>query len=155
MSRVKKGILLIITFTTCVYVSKACSCIGKDNTLVNFKKAICIFSGKVISLKQFEVIDTNIYFGMHIFKNEYTFIVQKTYKGFLYSDTVRVITGVGKGDCGYAFKINKSYLVYTTVERKLFQNGDILPEFLHTDICAGTKRITRKGIKELKKMGSR
>ena len=155
MGSFKNVILLVITFTTCVYVSKACSCIGNDNTLVNFKKANCIFSGKVISHTHFEVIDTNIYSGMHIFKNEYTFIVQKTYKGVLYADTVRVITGVGKGDCGYAFKINKRYLVYATVERKLFQNGDILPEFLQTDICAGTKRITRKGRKELNKMGSR
>lgn len=64
-----------------------------------------------------------------------SFTDTRTYRGQP-SDQFRVETGLGNGDCGFAFQTGKKYLVYASTGK----SGR-----LHTGICSGTSRIEEAG----------
>ena len=39
-------------------------------------------------------------------------IINKSYKGWRFMDTVYIMTGTGIGDCGYVFEVGQIYVVY-------------------------------------------
>ena len=59
---------------------------------------------------------------------QYTFLVKKVWKGHPDTETILVKTGLGGGDCGWAFRPGFSYIVY----------GYADANFLHTDTCTRT-----------------
>lgn len=69
-----------------------------------FQKSDVVFLGRVMSGR---VAGDNLP-GAQL---EYTFAVTESWKG-LDSTNVRIRTGMGGGDCGYDFKLGRSYLVY-------------------------------------------
>ena len=58
-----------------------------------------------------------------------TFTVARMFKGPMHSEVV-VKTGFGGGDCGIAFEVGRSYLVYTYAN-----------EELETGICTRTSKL--------------
>ena len=65
--------------------------------------------------------------------SDYSFVfeVEGLFKGALSSE-VAVLTGIGRGDCGYQFQVGEKYLVYA-----YGKNG------LETNICTRTTNLSR------------
>lgn len=89
----------------------ACKCppISVDD---NFNNSKAVFSGKVINIDTIRYTIGNIEKG-HFYESQLVNVLKKeTFKGNLSCDTVRIMTGIGGGDCGYNFELNTSYLIY-------------------------------------------
>ena len=59
---------------------------------------------------------------------QYTFHVRKAWKGVPKSETILVKTGIGSGDCGWAFRPGFSYIIY----------GSIAKDSVLTNTCTRT-----------------
>jgi hypothetical protein len=77
-------------------------------------------------------------------KVEYVFLVLQKYKGQIKSDTLKLVNGIGIGDCGYNFTIGSDFIVYSVFLTKYFEMGKNVDKFLYTDICTRTRRIDKK-----------
>lgn len=86
----------------------ACSCVGKRPACQAFWDEGAVFAGKVVS------IEPRSGDGLVTFDNRRVrFEVIEAFHGVTTStSTVDVFTGSGGGDCGYAFVVDSSYLVY-------------------------------------------
>jgi hypothetical protein len=71
-------------------------------------------------------------FGSH---RTVTFNVLHAYRGLVVAN-IRVLTGLGGGDCGFDFEIGKKYLVYAS---------RVNTETLFTSICSGTSSLEEAG----------
>jgi hypothetical protein len=143
-------IILVFSCAKCL----ACSCIGYNSTKKEFYQTDVIFSGKAISKKLITVNYSNISnLPVNYKKNMYevTFISLKVYKGVNVTDTIRLITGFGHGDCGFEFELNKIYIVYSVLKNKYFEDGEIVQPFLETNICNRTRKFERREIRKLKR----
>lgn len=129
----------------------ACSCIGEKTVKEEVSKSDVIFSGKIISKNIFTVNDDNLPSGLVLKKAEYIILVTKIYKGQTTSDTLKLITGVGSGDCGYEFAIGSEYIIYSVRSNKYFESGNKVETFLYTDICTRTRRIDKKELRNIKR----
>lgn len=90
----------------------ACSCVGEEDVRHARKHADAVFAGKVINAEKLEV--TSQVGEIPNFKEpvmRYTLLVERWFKGRISKDEVIVFTGMGGGDCGYEFELNKSFIV--------------------------------------------
>lgn len=135
-----------------------CTCVSIYDSIGNEIKINydLIFKGRV------EKIDTVFYVGEGLLRANYStrdsgayftaymvFLnVNNIFKGNKTTQTIRIITGMGGGDCGYSFKAGKSYIVYATKqpyilidsfndENKISFKSHDEPLF-ETNVCAGT-----------------
>jgi hypothetical protein len=129
----------------------ACSCIGEKTVKEEISKSDIVFSGKIISKNIFTVNDDNLPLGLVLKKAEYIILITKIYKGQAASDTLRLITGVGSGDCGYEFVIGSEYIIYSVHSNKYFESGNKVDTFLYTDICTRTRRIDKNELRKIKR----
>lgn len=84
----------------------ACSCVGRRPACEAFWDPGAVFAGKVVS------IESRAGDGVQTFDNRRVrFEVVEAFRGVT-TATVDVFTGSGGGDCGYAFVVGTSYLVY-------------------------------------------
>jgi hypothetical protein len=127
--------LLIIFFLCFSNLAFSCSCIGKSKRNAELKKSDVVFFGKILSKKIFTIKDEYVPEEFYLKKAEYTILAIKNYKGKIERDTLKIITGIGHGDCGFDFSIGKSYIIYAMCSEKYFESGEIVNKFLSTDIC--------------------
>lgn len=138
-------ILLILIIFSILVSSKidACTCIGENSVEEAFNQMDVVFLGKVISEREFTVKDKNnpnrIEYKMETPMKEYSFLIEECFKGKVETqDTIKIITGVGGGDCGFRFSVDNSYIVYSNYKDKYFAKGRRVESFLYTDICTRT-----------------
>ena len=129
----------------------ACTCVGENTIQEEIKQSDYIFAGKIISKNIFIVNDTNLPSGFLMKQVEYTILAVKIYKGKTSNDTIRLVTGLGNGDCGYEFAVGLKYIIYSVYYNKYFAHGNNVAPFLYTNICTRTKRIHNKELKKLKR----
>jgi len=107
--RTRQLIVIGLLATAVVAVPRladACSCIGKRPACEAFWDPGAVFAGKVVSIEP-QVAD-----GLNSFTNRRVrFEVAEGFRGVDTAE-VDVYTGNGGGDCGYAFVVGGSYLVY-------------------------------------------
>lgn len=68
---------------------------------------------------------------------EYDVEIIDIYKGKVNDPTLKIITGIGKGDCGYIFKLNNNYIIYC----KSKVVGFSVNKYFYTSICSRTTPI--------------
>lgn len=130
------GLLLLFAYGN----AWACSCIGEMSVKKALKKSDIVFIGKVISKEKITI--TQKLSGTESNINQYyykvTLSIEQLYKGKIKTNTTEIITGVGGGDCGYGFEVDKKYVVYANKRDRFFNEGDKINTFLYTDICQRT-----------------
>jgi len=145
MNKLSKNvsILTYILLLFCSYETYACSCISKANVKNEIKTSDVVIIGKVVAEKSF-TIEVDSFPMLNINLKEYTFLIEKKLKGKTQQDTLKIVTGIGNGDCGFKFLLGKKYIVYASFT-------DIGPElspqtfnFLFTDICRRTREYSPK-----------
>ncbi|MEL1255346.1 hypothetical protein AAEO57_16265 [Flavobacterium sp. DGU38] len=118
------------------------------------KKAInhvdVLFTGKIISR---EIYTDSNFPNMILKKVIYTVLVTEKLKGDIKTDTIKIYTGLGNGDCGVEFEIGKSYIIYSNYEEELFKTK--VPKFLSTDICTRTSEFKDIEFKKIKRYARR
>ena len=141
---------IIISFLLSFTSSFACTCTEKPSLRKEIKSSDIILSGTVISKKLITEQVPNLKFVNR--EMEYTILVEAIYKGKVTSDTIKVITGIGNGDCGYIFKENEKYFIYAnyTNQGSDFNHGLY---FYYTSICTRTGLFDEIGEKNIKKYG--
>jgi hypothetical protein len=155
-------------------VSFACTCIGKDKQTTETELAFIDIAvkGKIINVANFEYYDTIEYSlngvkfdakqnGYLVRKYKlFTLVIDKKFKSAKnMSDTIKIVSGFGNGDCGYEFEIGKDYIVYAEAweekiikprkKKRVIKNKVLdvtIANQFYTDIC----RLTQdSNIKEL------
>ena len=130
----------------------ACSCIGNLTVKQSVKKHDAIIYGTVISRNEFESKDSGLPIGFKSFRAEYAVLVKRAFKGNFQKDTIKVVTGLGGGDCGIKFKLGVNYVIYADYEDRFFESGEKVDSFLTTNICTRTKSHQLKNeIDEIKR----
>lgn len=150
-----RAILTILIILTSLYFNRynACSCIGESSLKKSIKNSDVIFNGITLNKKEFE-INLNLNSKRkpyYITKVEYTFLIVNKFKGIDTKDTIKIITGVGNGDCGIEFMLGREYLVFAKYSNKYFQGGEIVSPFIYTDVCSRTKLSNKKEIKKIRR----
>ncbi|MCC5944440.1 MAG: hypothetical protein JJT94_05850 [Bernardetiaceae bacterium] len=122
-----KTTIIILTLFLFISTSEAlfaCSCPEQRTTEEEVKHADAIVVGIVLNKQFITLNDSTI---CKIFPHDttmrkslmrnmtiarYDFLVQEIYKGKITTDTLKVYTGIGGGDCGVRFQIGKKYIIY-------------------------------------------
>ncbi len=131
---------LLFLFAALFFAGKvpACTCIGESTVEGGFKNSDAVFTGTVIGTDTIRPEPVNV--GTEVvffpYRRDFLFLVETSYKGVHVKDTVRILTGLGGGDCGFRFQAGKSYIVYAYKDES---------KALHTNIC---KRTTRYNAEE-------
>ena len=131
--------IFVILFFCSPSIFLACSCIGKSNIKIEIAKSNIILSGKILSKRIFSIKIEDVVEEFYPKKIEYAVLVTKIYKGSLLKDTLRIMTGLGNGDCGYNFLLNRTYIIYGVYAEKHFEGGQKVSQFVETDICSRTR----------------
>jgi hypothetical protein len=106
----------------------ACQCAPQPPPKVSAAQAVAVFVGRVLTIEDSE-------YGYVV-----TFRVVESWKG-VETREIDVLTGFGRGDCGFKFELKKSYLVYAYGQDRLM-----------TGVCSRTQKLKRaKG--DLKELG--
>lgn len=149
----KKNLLLILLISS--INTFACSCIKRSESLKSninreFKSSIAIFKGKVINKKIYRVNEKFLSSGDII---AYTFLISKIYKGEIFKKEIVIKSNRGSESCGYIFKLNKNYLVYSNfygIDTENTNKNDLFTSICHrTDLL---KNVKRKELRLLKKL---
>ena len=126
------AVLLLIAIHADV---RACSCIW-TNTEKDYQRSEAVFSAEVISLKRL--------LGKK--KKDYGVIVElkviQRFKGMEgRTDTLKIKTGYGGGDCGFRFEAGKQYLIFASMSP--MYNAKQKNELV-TTVCSHTGLISRR-----------
>jgi hypothetical protein len=107
-----------------------CTCMPRPSVGRALSESSAVFVGRVVGRRGAE-----IEFAPGRSSDGYAFVfeVEQRYKGLL-SSRVAVRTGMGRGDCGWPFRVGERYLVYAYGE-----------ETLETNICTRTTTLDRAG----------
>lgn len=131
--------LLVILFICFSNITFPCSCVGKSRIKKEIQKADVLFSGKILAKNVFAIKNEYVPEEFYIRKAEYIILVTKKYKGKIVNDTLKIITGLGNGDCGFEFLIGHTYIIYASYSDKYYESGERVARFLNTDVCTRTK----------------
>lgn len=162
-------LLLLISISSRVF---ACSCIGEKTVNEELKHANVVVVGTVLSKQLIELTDLTI---LEMFPNDtimrnstmfkktiacYNLLVHDIYKGKIKSDTLKIYTGLGGGDCGIKFEIGRKYIVYGEYETYFQQvNNDFnfpkAKNTIWTYICLRTTAHNHEEIKEIEKFAKK
>ncbi|WP_445454694.1 hypothetical protein [Flavobacterium sp. 25HG05S-40] len=145
-----KKSLFIIPFLLFTSSSIACTCIGKTKMKKAINHVEVLFTGKIISR---EIYTDSIFPYMILRKAVYNVLVTERLKGEIKTDTIKIYTGLGNGDCGVAFEIGKNYIIYSNYENELFDKK--VPTFLSTNICSRTSKFEDNEFKKIKRYAGR
>ena len=125
----------------------ACNCIGEESVKAAFRKYDIIVVGRVMSIDNItmqvknDLIQDRHQAKLRVFNFHFkkvTLEVRKIYKGKIKTGIVEIITGQGRGDCGFPFQIGETYLIYSSFENTYFEQGEKVSNYLFTDICSRT-----------------
>ncbi|MCA6362811.1 MAG: PHB depolymerase family esterase [Bacteroidetes bacterium] len=110
----KSRLFLVLIILSGTVPAFGCSCIGRESVSQAYASTALIFSGKVLADSVVK-IESKEMPGAYYSQKHYRFSVTHTYKGRSMS-TVAIETGMGGGDCGYRFELNKEYIVYASLK---------------------------------------
>lgn len=139
-------VLLFVLFGLGVIRTQACTCISEEDVKHARNHADVVFVGKVVKAEKLEVISKEV--EVTNFKEpvmRYTLQVERWFKGRIATEEVVVYTGMGGGDCGYDFELNKRSIVYA-------KRNDVMVERFNADVPLSGRGIywtnicTRTGI---------
>ncbi|MFJ7934746.1 hypothetical protein [Sporosarcina sp. NPDC096371] len=120
-------LLVFLLFFLKPIPAAACSCAAIPSPEEGFSNAQVVFSGEVIKVK-----DNNGFLGNY--GKTVLFAVNETWKGTNETE-IEITTGYGGGDCGVAFIVGQSYLVYANLSDMYKRKS------LSTTICSPTKAL--------------
>jgi hypothetical protein len=129
--RQRRGVLGMLLFAVAVLATssnraEACECSLGGPPCQNFFEAAAVFAGTVQAIE-----DTTA--PEHGFlRRRVRFALDRAFRGVA-GTSVEVTTGQGGGDCGYAFVVGKSYLVYAYRTTSTHE--------LAVSICSRTQRL--------------
>lgn len=128
--------------------SYSCGCISKSTLKSEIKRSDVIFEGIILEKKIIKEKAEDLPPDLEALPlySEYTILIKKTFKGATVNDTIKINTGLGKGDCGYRFIIGKTYMIYAE-----YTTGYVKEKYLYTDVCMRTALYNEKEEKKLKK----
>ena len=108
----------------------ACSCVGPNPACSAFWQTEAVFVGEVVSIgEQPKLVDV----GSGSIRTRVRMVRLRVTEAFsgVTSKEVDIETGMGGGDCGYAFEIGAAYIVF----------GHRSASGLSTGICSPTRRL--------------
>jgi hypothetical protein len=133
---------------------QGCTCIGKPPVSESFAEARAVFVGVVIEKRP---STWELFEGQSSAGFVYEFRVERAWKG-ISEPRVQVLTGIGRGDCGWPFELGRTYLVYVYGRGEMMDHlaaatgtyssvaeGGRGDEALTTHICTRTSRIEQAG----------
>ena len=122
----------LLLFSLTATEINACTCAGDRPACEAYGEASAVFVGVVTG-------DSTIplKLGDHMYQQRLlSFVIDSAFRG-AQGGVTEVITGMGGGDCGFAFKRGERYLVYA--------NTDPEDKRLHTTICSRTRLLSEAG----------
>lgn len=164
-----RKLILILILILSVQQIFACACIGEATIKDDIKNSRLIFKGKILKKEIITVFNTDTIYVRGLYndlknKKKYKsyqdykelvwgtklleFTVEKVelYKGKSKSESIKIRTGLGGGDCGYEFQIDETYLIFANnAEYLKFSNSRLksrwrkLKSIYKTNICMRTK----------------
>jgi hypothetical protein len=147
---------VLLIFLT-VNKASACSC-SRGARLVKheIKRSTLVLVGKVIAIEEVNIKSGAIKTGQDAYFNKVTLLVSKLFKGKKTGRKVVVYTGLGKGDCGFYFRIGRQYILYGNNSASPFwRNKEASPKGLEdacwTDICTRTQGLNSKELSALRR----
>jgi hypothetical protein len=176
-----RKVICFVSFLLLLHIAPAafaCSCVGRENQTTESELAVVDLAvkGKIISVSDYHHYDTaTLTLSGQRFDSSrarffirnyrvFTLVVDHKFKGAKnMSDTIKIVTGMGGGDCGYDFEVGRDYIVYgDTWKNKLVKtrgrkmgNRKIVeevavPDWYYTDICRLTQESNEKELQTLK-----
>lgn len=105
-------LLIILSIFQLKTTSPHCTCLPVT-VEQNVKKSTLIFTGKVIKVDTIAIYEDGLpelaYRGGHLAVVK----IKSILKGKYNNDTIKIMTGVGQGDCGFNFKPKVDYIIYS------------------------------------------
>lgn len=176
--KVFSTIFLLIIITTCS--TYACKCVHADSVRQAFRITAGIFHGKVLSRKLVPFSETvrtekadsirtllkddkqkhDLFDLDYIYKIE--FQVLEGFKATHTGQKVIIYTAMNTASCGYAFELNKEYIIYALEEsymKSVFlsesEGGTDIekPDTYWTSLCTRTREYQDREASELRKQG--
>ena len=138
MNRITRYLTCVFAVLTCsASPAFSCTCGPKPSVGRALSLSDAVFVGRVIAWH-----NATIEFapGQSFSGFSFVFEVERLFKGAVSSE-VAVLTGIGRGDCGYPFQVGEKYLVYAYEKKGL-----------ETNICTRTTNISR-GDADLAELG--
>jgi hypothetical protein len=125
--------ILIIFFGLIVYDTYSCDCkplktikdaVISSDIVIHGKIIKVIYNKELVHRKSYvdtlqKIYQKKWYTDKNV--NEYTVVVQKSYKGTNVNDTIIIRTGLGAGDCGLILKVDSEFIFYASA----LKYGDI------------------------------
>lgn len=122
-----------------------CDCMGKPEIKSEIRNSNVILSGVVLKqniIEEFPDKSGKIYV-------ENLVLVETIFKGKIINDTLKIYSGLGKGDCGYWFTIGKKYIIYAQYSDEFTQLTKT--KSLYTNICMRTDNYNEEEVRKLKR----
>jgi hypothetical protein len=121
---------LFVLFSLSVESASACSCAGEQIPCQAYSEASAVFLGTVIESRTVASKQGDFEMQSRLVRLS----IDTPFRGVEGAE-VEVMTGLGGGDCGFAFSQTRQYLVYAN----LYEGK------LHTGICSRTRLASRAG----------
>lgn len=99
----------LLMFTVHADRAHACSCAASGPPCQGYFQVDAVFAGTVTAISDLDGTGDDRLFERRLVR----FATQRAFRG-VEGTTVDVFTGMGGGDCGYAFKTGEQYLVYAS-----------------------------------------
>ena len=128
--RLEIGLAGIFLFLCLPISASACDCGYSGAPCKAFAATPYVFSGRVTKISS---ISIKISSGDQYQDRLVLFEVDHPYRGLESKKVVEVVTGFGRGDCGYAFREGERYLVYALPHAATGK--------LYTGICSRTRLL--------------
>lgn len=130
------GVFLFVFFFVAAATVEACSCMATGAPCQSFWTTEAVFSGQVTEIKESsqQVITEDTKRSFAFPKKTIRFAVGEAFRG-ANEKILEVETGMGGGDCGFAFETGQSYLVYAYRNRETGKLG--------TGICTRTQLLAK------------
>ena len=148
--------LVCIIMSSAITPSLACRCFGIQTLSEGIQASDMIFSGEVLSVEYWNLADTSRIFINQDLKSQIDgqfevhlkivkLKLERTYKGWIHTDTITITTMMDEAACAYNFKIGERYIVYAWIfdKKKLtefFINNDANLILCSTGLCTRTGR---------------
>ena len=129
MPRTLVFILALFIVGLCSVDARACSCAGESAPCQEYWEVTAVFIGTVIEGHLVTVKESGYEHQM----NAVRLSIDEAFRGIEGAE-VEVLTGLGGGDCGFAFRRAQQFLVYA------YRDKD--DQKLYTNICTRTRAIS-------------
>lgn len=145
-----RNLLLAITILIW-FDAYCCTCLGESTVKSELKNSDVVFVGKVISTESFTVSHHILKTHKRDFIRTY-FNVEYYWKGKRFTTNISIVSGMGRGDCGFVFNKDQRYLVYANKRENYYEGSPGKSIYFFTDICFRTTNLIATEEEELEKI---